>query len=118
LSPAFYQLPSHQLFAALAPPRAAQVPARKLVNIPPAAIGGERCWSDFATIWTSKRARLLVGRVAMLAFIYYNSRVLGSEAGRGAAECSWEGCLERLEAMPELCFGATGLADVPADPVE
>jgi hypothetical protein len=95
-----------------------QAPARKLVNIPPAAIGGERCWSDFATIWTSKRARLLVGRVAMLAYIYYNSRVLAGEGPSGAEECSWEGCLECLEGMPELCFGENGLAVEPEQPEE
>ena len=94
-----------------------QVPARKLVNIPPAAIGGERCWSDFATIWTSKRARTLVGRVAMLAYIYYNSRVLASQAG-GGAECSWEECLVMLEGMPELCFAPTGEAVDPEQEAE
>jgi hypothetical protein len=88
-----------------------QGPARKLVNIPPAAIGGERCWSDFATIWTSKRARLLVGRVAMLAYIYYNARMLAS----GTEEFSWEGCLARMEGMPELCFAANGMAVEPEE---
>jgi hypothetical protein len=51
----------------------------------------------------------------MLAYIYYNSRVLGSETCDGAGQCSWEGCLERMEFMPELYFTAAGMAIEPEE---
>ena len=48
--------------------------AMRILSIPPTASGGERDWSAFKHIWSDHRTKLLVGKVGMLVYIYFNSR--------------------------------------------
>ena len=90
----YFPVPSHIIISTFRLFYFLQGPACKLVSIPPAAIGGERCWSGFAHIWTSKRGRLQVGRVGMLAYFYYNWRVMQRQQAAQATEFDWEALSE------------------------
>jgi hypothetical protein len=54
--------------------------SKLFLSIPPSAAGGERNWSVWSHVWSSKRACMSVGRVAMLVYVYFNSRVLQRQA--------------------------------------
>ena len=53
--------------------------------------------AGFGCIWTNKRNRLLMGRAAMLAFVYFNKRVMD----RIEATPTDKDWLEMLDAMDE-----------------
>ena len=53
--------------------------AKRLFAIPPTAPGGERNWSAVKHIWSDKRSRLLVGRVGLLVYMYFNQRALNQQ---------------------------------------
>jgi len=64
--------------------------------------GGKSGHRAFGNLWTSQRSRLLVGRAAMLTFIYYNSRVLSMQPTYD---------MERLfTSLPPVSFDAQGFA--------
>ena len=50
--------------------------ALRVLCIPAAAAAGERVFSALGHIWSDNRARLLMGRAAMLTFVYFNARVI------------------------------------------
>jgi hypothetical protein len=99
--------------------------AGKILCLPAAAAGGERCWSAFGQVWTTKRASLLVGRVALLAYIYYNKRVLDHDMLGGASTKDrnwggggWEEWEAYLAALPSYSFDGHGRAVETVEAVE
>ena len=58
--------------------------------------GGERNFSAWGRIWSKDRNRLLVGRVAMLVYIYFNQRVLNRNYNSGLVQ-DWDAFLSHLE---------------------
>ena len=84
--------------------------------MPPTAAGGERCFSAFSNVWTDKRANLMVGRVGMLVYIYFNSRVLANQARSDGI--NWEEFVQYLESLPplEMLMGGDDVTEVlPTD---
>jgi hypothetical protein len=75
--------------------------ALKLMSMPPTAAGGERNWSTCSFIWSNSCNRLLLGRVALLVYIYFNSRVL-TKTSRSFSTTDWPSFLEELDTMAEL----------------
>ncbi|KAJ9509978.1 hypothetical protein QJQ45_011419 [Haematococcus lacustris] len=53
-----------------------QAAAQRVLCIPATAAANERVFSSFKHIWSDKRSSLLLGRMWLLAFIYFNKRVL------------------------------------------
>lgn len=53
-----------------------QAVALKVLTIPPSSCAGERLFSSFAHIWNDKRSSLLVGRMRMMTYVYFNARVM------------------------------------------
>ena len=47
----------------------------RVSDIPATDAGGERVFSAVAHVWTDKRNRLLMGKAAMLSYVYFNHRV-------------------------------------------
>lgn len=89
------------------------VNALKVNNMKPAAAGGERVWSVFGSTWSPLRATMLVGRVGLLCFIKYNSRIVadlmpGAAVGSSNGMYSWEEFYEWLDTMPGLQLDASG----------
>ncbi len=56
-------------------------------------------------VWSNSRTRLLLGRVALLVYVYFNSRVL-TKATRSLSATDWRSFLEELDAIPELDLDA------------
>ena len=50
--------------------------AKRILSIPPKASGGGRNWSAFKHIWSDHRSRLLVGKVGLMVYIYFNQWAL------------------------------------------
>ena len=50
--------------------------AYRVLCIPASSCAGERVFSALKNIWTDKRASMLMGKAAMLAFVYFNKRVI------------------------------------------
>ena len=72
--------------------------AMRILSIPPTASGGERNWSAFKHIWNDHRTNLLVGKVGMLVYIYFNSRALKRIKDQPSA-ADWEGFVEYMESL-------------------
>lgn len=72
--------------------------AERILSICPTSAASERNWSTFKYIWSDSRNRLLLGRVALLVFIYYNHRVL--KATSSAPD--WEAFLYLLDQLPPI----------------
>ena len=70
-----------------------------MLSIPPTAAGGERCFSSFGHIWTPKRAKLPAGRVGMLVYIFFNSRVTNRLHGP-VVQANWDTMAKWLAALP------------------
>jgi hypothetical protein len=50
--------------------------ALKVLCIPPTSCAGERLFSSFAHIWSDKRSRLLMGRMQLMTYVYFNMKVM------------------------------------------
>ena len=53
-----------------------QAVAVRVLSLPPTSCAGERLFSTFASIWNDKRNRILLGRMWLMAFIFFNTRVM------------------------------------------
>lgn len=95
----------YQRFAHKIPPLT--VVAYKVLNIPPSAAACERVNSACGANWMARRARLHVGRVALMVYVYHNARVL-DRAQRAAAGPSWEEWFDWLDSLPPLERDADG----------
>ena len=69
----------------------------QMATIPGTEACSERVFSAVSHIWTDNRNRLLMGRAAMLSFVYFNKRV----QDRITAIPSYADWLEMLGAMEE-----------------
>ena len=72
--------------------------ARRVFAIPPTASGGERNCSAFKHIWSDKRSRLLVGRVGLLVYVYFNQRPL-KRINKEPNAADWEGFIKYMESQ-------------------
>jgi len=48
----------------------------RVLSIPPTSCAGERLFSTFANIWDDKRNRLILGRMWLMAYVFFNTRVM------------------------------------------
>lgn len=87
--------------------------AQKVMTLPPTAAGGERNFSAWKHIWSDHRSRLLVGRVGMLVYIYFNQRALNNVQNKPSAQ-DGEKFLDYLQDLPPMpaTEGASTLSDV------
>lgn len=74
--------------------------ALRVVGISPTAAGLERANSTMAFVWKDSRSRMLVGRMAMLVYIYYNHRALKRMKERTSLDV-----LENTQYLLELEIG-------------
>lgn len=73
--------------------------ALRVLCIPAAAAAGERVFSALKHIWSDKRACMLMGRAAMLSYVYFNKRVIDRlDAVPTAAD--WDEFYRWLEEQP------------------
>lgn len=72
-----------------------------MLSIPPTSCGSERNFSTWGNIWSNNRARLLVGRVGMLVYLYFNSRAL-KRHNKGFAASDWEEFAAYLDTLPPV----------------
>lgn len=82
---------------------ALQKAALKIFSIPPTACGNERQHSVWEMVWSKRRAGLLLGRAAVLCYIYYNGRLLDGIKAVPAPE-DWAAMMEYLDNCPEMNF--------------
>ena len=72
-------------------------------------------FSAWGHIWSNSRARLLVGRVGMLVYIFFNSRVL-ARGQKQLAATAWEECKAYLETLPPIdVVAGAPMADAAAE---
>ncbi len=53
-------------------------------------------------MWSDNRNRLLVGRVAMLVYIYFNHRQLHRASAPALNSQDWEAFMDFLESQPPM----------------
>ncbi|KAJ9531957.1 hypothetical protein QJQ45_003660 [Haematococcus lacustris] len=63
--------------------------AQRVLCIPATATANERVFSSFKHIWSDKRSSLLLGCMWLLAFIYFNKRVLERKP-KPQPEAEWQ----------------------------
>lgn len=73
--------------------------ALRLLCIPATAAGGERTFSVFSGVWRDDRSRLMLGRVGMIAYVYYNSRMIQSSVPIVTA-ADWDQFAEWVDSLP------------------
>jgi hypothetical protein len=73
---------------------------QRLFSIPATSAAGERVFSALAHIWSNKRNRLLMGRAAMLTYVYFNARVMQRLAAVPSA-VDWDDFGDYLEGLHE-----------------
>ena len=76
--------------------------ALRIFSLPASSAAGERFFSSLKNVWSDKRNRLLAGRAAMLAFIFFNTKVLARAGGRMATAGDWEDFLAEIEDLGEI----------------
>ncbi|KAJ9515835.1 hypothetical protein QJQ45_008714 [Haematococcus lacustris] len=78
---------------------AALAAAQRVLCIPATAAANERVFSSFKHIWSDKRSSLLLGRMWLLAFIYFNKRVL-ERRPKPQPEAEWQQFAQWMQHMP------------------
>ncbi|KAJ9514084.1 hypothetical protein QJQ45_002195 [Haematococcus lacustris] len=73
--------------------------AQRVLCIPATAAANERIFSSFKHIWRDKRSSLLLGRMWLLAFIYFNKRVL-ERRPKPQPEAEWQQFAQWMQHMP------------------
>ncbi|KAJ9510548.1 hypothetical protein QJQ45_016016 [Haematococcus lacustris] len=76
-----------------------QAAAQRVLCIPATAAANERVFSSFKHIWSDKRSSLLLGRMWLLAFIYFNKRVL-ERRPKPQPEAEWQQFAQWMHHMP------------------
>ncbi|KAJ9507389.1 hypothetical protein QJQ45_006380 [Haematococcus lacustris] len=76
-----------------------QAAAQRVLCIPATAAANERVFSSFKHIWSDKRSSLLLGRMWLLAFIYFNKRVL-ERRPKPQPEAEWQQFAQWMQHMP------------------
>ena len=67
--------------------------------------GGERVFSAIKWLWTDRQASMLLGRAAILAFVYFNTRVLARAAEEPSAD-DFKELFEWLDSTEETATSA------------
>ncbi|KAJ9527998.1 hypothetical protein QJQ45_005563 [Haematococcus lacustris] len=73
--------------------------AQRVLCIPATAAANERVSSSFKHIWSDKRSSLLLGCMWLLAFIYFNKRVLERKS-KPQPEAEWQQFAQWMQHMP------------------
>ncbi|KAJ9507067.1 hypothetical protein QJQ45_004649 [Haematococcus lacustris] len=73
--------------------------AQRVLCIPATAAANEQVFSSFKHIWSDKRSSLLLGRMWLLAFIYFNKRVL-ERRPKPQPEAEWQQFAQWMQHMP------------------
>ncbi|GFH31011.1 dimer_Tnp_hAT domain-containing protein, partial [Haematococcus lacustris] len=76
-----------------------QTVAQRVLCIPATAAANERVFSAFRHVWSDKRASLILGRMWIMAYIYFNKRVLERKP-ETLSDADWE--------EYERCWKASG----------
>ncbi|KAJ9525517.1 hypothetical protein QJQ45_003111 [Haematococcus lacustris] len=76
-----------------------QAAAQRVLCIPATAAANERIFSSFKHIWSNKRSSLLLGRMWLLAFIYFNKRVL-ERRPKPQPAAEWQQFAQWMKHMP------------------
>ncbi|KAJ9515831.1 hypothetical protein QJQ45_008717 [Haematococcus lacustris] len=76
-----------------------QAAAQRVLCSPATAAANERVFSSFKHIWSDKRSSLLLGRMWLLAFIYFNKRVL-ERRPKPQPEAEWQQFAQWMQHMP------------------
>ncbi|KAJ9517356.1 hypothetical protein QJQ45_016730, partial [Haematococcus lacustris] len=76
-----------------------QAAAQRVLCIPATTAANERVFSSFKHIWSDKRSSLLLGRMWLLAFIYFNKRVL-ERRPKPQPEAEWQQFAQWMQHMP------------------
>ncbi|KAJ9524120.1 hypothetical protein QJQ45_022525 [Haematococcus lacustris] len=66
-----------------------QTVAQRVLCIPATAAANERVFSAFSHVWSDKRASLILGRMWVMAYIYFNKRVLKRKP-KTLSDAEWE----------------------------
>ncbi|KAJ9510769.1 hypothetical protein QJQ45_027599 [Haematococcus lacustris] len=66
-----------------------QTVAQRVLCIPATAAANERVFSAFSHVWSDKRASLILGRMWVMAYIYFNKRVLERKP-KTLSDADWE----------------------------
>ncbi|KAJ9516701.1 hypothetical protein QJQ45_015139, partial [Haematococcus lacustris] len=66
-----------------------QTVAQRVLCIPATAAANERVFSAFSHVWSDKRASLILGRMWVMAYIYFNKRVLERKP-KTLSHADWE----------------------------
>ncbi|KAJ9504969.1 hypothetical protein QJQ45_005419 [Haematococcus lacustris] len=66
-----------------------QTVAQRVLCIPATAAANERVFSAFSHVWSDKRASLILGRMWIMAYIYFNKRVLERKP-KTLSDADWE----------------------------
>ncbi|KAJ9515998.1 hypothetical protein QJQ45_016829 [Haematococcus lacustris] len=66
-----------------------QTVAQRVLCIPATAAANERVFSAFSHVWSDKRASLILGRMWVMAYIYFNLRVLKRKP-KTLSDAEWE----------------------------
>ena len=85
------------------------VACRVLVLLASSA-GVERVFSAIKWLWTDRRASMLLGRAAMLAFVYFNTRVLARKEEEPSAD-NFKELFEWLDSNEETAPSAVEAAE-------
>ncbi|KAJ9514268.1 hypothetical protein QJQ45_012222 [Haematococcus lacustris] len=76
-----------------------QAAAQRVLCSPATAAANERVFNSFKHIWSDKRSSLLLGRMWLLAFIYFNKRVL-ERRPKPQPEAEWQQFAQWMQHMP------------------
>ncbi|KAJ9528095.1 hypothetical protein QJQ45_005819 [Haematococcus lacustris] len=69
-----------------------QVVAQRVLSIPATSAATERLFSAFKFIWSDRRSRLLLGRMWIMSYVFFNTRVMTRKEHHASAEAQeeWE----------------------------
>ncbi|KAJ9514902.1 hypothetical protein QJQ45_028622 [Haematococcus lacustris] len=69
-----------------------QVVAQRVLSIPATSTATERLFSAFKFIWSDRRSRLLLGRMWIMSYVFFNTRVMTRKEHHASAEAQeeWE----------------------------
>lgn len=87
--------------------------AMRVLSIPASSASGERVFSALKHIWSPKRARMLMGRAAMLTYVYFNKRVMDRSTAPIASAGDWESMMDAMD--EDVLASATVVMDVGSD---
>ncbi|KAJ9531324.1 hypothetical protein QJQ45_006775 [Haematococcus lacustris] len=79
-----------------------QVVAQRVLSIPATSAATERLFSAFKFIWSDRRSRLLLGRMWIMSYVFFNTRVMTRKKHHASAEAQeeWESYMAAQQPSP------------------